>query len=304
MMETANRIEFERPDLPSLCQEYTVFDLHFHTNHSDGMNSVPEVADRARELGIGLAVTDHNQIRGAVEIQRYPDLMTIPGIEVTSAEGSHLLVYFYDMEGLLRFYQEDVVPFRGLDVMSSIALPMEAIIIRARAYRSLVIFPHPYCAAYTGVCNLQFSKQRRNQLFEMTDGVEVINAGNMSKWNLQSAVLGFNLGKAITGGSDGHAINHMGRAVTYASCRKEATAFLDAVKHGQTRVVGKEMAFLRKVTTNGLKLRTNIRNCPDLMGKNIRYSYSVINSKSQTLKENVRRSLSGKMRKNGWWQGL
>ncbi len=304
MTEIANRIEFERPDLSTLSQEYTVVDLHFHTKHSDGTSSVAEVADRVRELGIGLAVTDHNQIRGAVELQRYTDLLIIPGIEVTSAEGSHLLVYFYDMEGLVRFYQEDIVPFRGLDVMSSIALPMEAIIMRARAYHSLVIFPHPHCAAYTGVCNLQFSKQRRNQLFAMTDGVEVINAGNMSKWNLKSAVLGFNLGKAITGGSDGHALNHMGRAVTYASCRKEPTAFLDAVKNQQARVVGKEMAFLRKVTTNGLKLRTNIRNCPDLMGKNIRYSYSVINSKSRTLKENVRRSLSGRMRKNGWWQSL
>ena len=55
-------------------------------------------------------------------------------------------------------------------------------------------------------------------LYEMADGIEVINAENMNKWNLQSTVLGFNVGKGITGGSDGHRLSQMGKAVTYADC--------------------------------------------------------------------------------------
>ena len=56
------------------------------------------------ELGIGIAITDHNEIKGAVAIDEYKDLLTIPGIEITSAEGSHLLVYFYNINELKIFF--------------------------------------------------------------------------------------------------------------------------------------------------------------------------------------------------------
>jgi hypothetical protein len=106
--------------------------------------------------------------------------------------------------------------------------------------------------------------------------------------------LGFNLGKGITGGSDGHRISQMGKAVTYAACKRSRKAFLDAIKKKKTKVVGKETALIKKVTSNGVKLRNNIKNYPDLVEKNLKYSYTVINSKSKEIKENVKRSLNGK----------
>ena len=56
----------------------------------------------------------------------------------------------------------------------------------------------------------------------------------------------------------------------------------------------KEIDLIRKVTSNGVKLRTNFKNYPDLVEKNLKYSYTVINSKSKTFKDNVRRSLNGR----------
>jgi len=88
----------------------------------------------------------------------------------------------------------------------------------------------------------------------------------------------------------------MGRAVCYASCKKDRRSFLDAIKFRQTRVVGKEIDIIRKVRSNGVKLRTNVRNYPDLVEKNLRYSYSVINSKSKTIKDSVKRSFSEKLK--------
>ncbi|MBW2370597.1 MAG: PHP domain-containing protein [Deltaproteobacteria bacterium] len=293
-MNTNNRIDFQRPDLHELARSHTVMDMHLHSRHSDGLNTVRAIARRAHRLGIGVAITDHNAIAGAVEIDRDPNLLSIPGIEVTSVEGSHLLIYFYDVKSLGRFYESNVKPFMGSGLMSSLSLDMETIIERARRYRSVVIFPHPYCAAYTGVCNLQFPEDRLNRLLALVDGVEVINAGNLNRWNMQCAVLGFNLDKAITGGSDGHALGHIGRAVTYFSGDAGRKAFLDAIIEKRVKVMGKEMNFFRKVTTNGSKLRPNLRYYPDLMEKNIRYGYSFINSKSKRLKENVRRSFNGK----------
>jgi hypothetical protein len=131
----------------------------------------------------------------------------------------------------------------------------------------------------------------------MVDGVEVINSGNLKKQNLKCALLGFNLDKAITGGSDGHLLGHMGKVVTYANCRPERRAFLDAIKKKRNKVIGKEINLFRKMTANGYKLKSNFRNRTDLIEKNIKYGYTLIHTKSRVLQENVRRSLNGKLRR-------
>ena len=281
------RILFEKPNLAELTCAYTVADMHFHSHCSDGTNSPAEIAERALELGIGVAITDHNEIAAAVELDRDQRILSIPGIEITSGEGTHLLAYFYDAATLQKFFKRELRPFLGPGVMSSTALSMEEIIARGRAYPCLLIFPHPYCAGYTGIYNLQFSADRLDRIFAEIDGVEAINAGNLKKWNLKCAILGFNLAKAITAGSDGHTLSHMGRAVTYAHCKPTRKALLERIRRQQNQVIGKEMDILRKVTSNGLRLRSNLRNSPDLMGKNIRYGRTVINSKSKTWRDSV-----------------
>jgi len=298
-MTLNHRVEFEKPDLPALTRHQTVVDMHFHSRYSDGLNYVRSIARRAAALGIGIAITDHNAIKGALRLERFKDCLTIPGIEVTSREGAHLLVYFYDIQTLVRFYEKDVQPFLGRDVMSSISLKMEEIIERAQDYQNLIIFPHPYCGVYTGICNAFFSKNQQTRLMNMADGVEVINAGNMKKWNLQCAVLGFNLGKSMTGGSDGHNLFQMGKSVTVADQAVDRQSFLDAVKNRETYVVGKETHLFQKVTSNSYKIRSSIKNSPNVMEKNFRYSYSVINSKSKQVKDSVQRRLNGRFRRHG-----
>ena len=290
-METSHRVIFEKPNLPELTANYTVVDMHFHSRHSDGLNRVSSIVRRARKLGIGIAITDHNAIDGAERLDTYADILTVPGIEVTSREGAHLLVYFYDIETLIQFYESDARPFLGKGVMASLSLDMHGIIRRARQYKSLILFPHPHCAIYTGICNPMISKDHQERLLGMVDGVEVINAGNLEKWNLQCAVLGFNLGKCMTGGSDGHNLFQMGKAVTYADCPPNRKDFLDSVKKQNNWVIGKETAFLQKVTSNSFKIKSSIKNSPHVMGKNIRFSYSIINSRSKRFRDAVKRRI-------------
>jgi len=290
------KILFERPNLAELTQHYTVVDPHFHSHYSDGNNSVPAIVKRARELNIGIAITDHNDIRGAIELDRFRGFVNIPGIEVTSQEGTHILIYFYDIKGLAAFYKKDVKPNMGHDIMSSTKLEMEEIIARARAFETVIVFPHPYSATFTGIHNSYFSEERLGRLFTMVDGIEVINAENLNKWNLRSALLGFNLGIGVTGGSDGHRLAQMGKVVCYADCKNNRQAFLDAIKKNQTKVIGKEIDLIHKVTSNGVKLRTNIKNYPDLVEKNLKYSYTFINAKSKMFRDNVKRSLNDRFR--------
>ncbi|MFC1875980.1 PHP domain-containing protein [Thermodesulfobacteriota bacterium] len=292
-----NRIVFEKPDLPNLTRQNTVVDMHFHSIYSDGRNSVDEIVEYAEMLGIGVAITDHNAIQGAVEIDAHKNVLSIPGIEVTSCEGTHLLVYFYDIESLCRFYDENVAPHMGREVMSSIDLSMEDIIGRANNLDAITIFPHPFCGIYTGIAtNHHFQKKCLNKLFQKVDGVEVINSENVNKWNLKSALLGFNLNKAISGGSDGHSLYQLGRVVTYAACTNDRQAFLSAVKNGRNKVVGKEIAILRKVQSSGIKLRSNLKNYPDLMEKNFSYGRKVIHIKSKTFRDRVKTRISDGIR--------
>jgi hypothetical protein len=286
-IEENHRVIFKKPQLPALTDSYTVVDLHFHSRHSDGFNSIEAIADRARKLGIGIAVTDHNAIGGALEIAKYKDILSIPGIEVTSVEGAHLLVYFYTLGDLIDFYETDLSPRLGKSVMTSCAMTMESIISCARKYNAVIIFPHPYCAVYTGVCNPIFSRERQESLLSMVDGIEAINGGNVHRWNLKSTILGFNMNIGMNAGSDGHNLFQMGSAVTYAACRKNIGSFLDAMREKRTWAIGKEVGFLRKVTSNGLKIRTNFKNSTDLFGKNVRYSAALINSGSRIVRDRV-----------------
>ncbi len=295
-MTEKDRVEFRKPNLKQLTSKYTVVDMHFHSHYSDGISSIDKIAQRARQLGIGLAVTDHNEIRGALEIDRYDDLLTIPGIEITTAEGPHILVYFYETSELEKFYLTEIYPYMGLDVMSAISLSVEQTIAATRHYNCITIGAHPYCATFTGICNCQIEEERQRDLLESVDGVEVINASNLNKWNLKATVLGFNIGKVMIGGSDGHSLGHMAKAVSYAECQPTRRDFLDSISNSVNKVIGKEIPLLRKVTSNGLKLRSNISNCPDLLERNIRYGYAVLNSKSRMFRENVKQKFSNRFR--------
>lgn len=286
-MDNLNRIQFKAPSLDALTSCHTVVDLHFHSHFSDGADTVDDIVQRARQLGIGVAITDHNAIDGAVELAGHADVFSIPGIEVTSREGAHVLVYFYRIDDLKAFYAADVRPFMGPTVMSSIGLDVESIVRRARKFKSVVIFPHPYSAAFTGICNHSFSESQLDRLLKMADGVEVINSENLKRWNLKSALLGFNLNRAITGGSDGHSVRQMGSAVTYAGCARSRKAFLDAVSRKQAKVVGTESKLLKKIQSNGAKLKNSINNYPDLVEKNIRYGKSVIRFRAGKTTEKI-----------------
>jgi hypothetical protein len=64
-------------------------DLHTHTEHSDGENTIPELAGEAARLGLDfLAVTDHNTVTHHAEIdsREWPVLL-LPGEEVTMYRG-------------------------------------------------------------------------------------------------------------------------------------------------------------------------------------------------------------------------
>ncbi|HTU80825.1 MAG TPA: PHP domain-containing protein [Candidatus Acidoferrales bacterium] len=73
-------------------------DFHVHTSYSFDCATPPKlVLEMARRRGLhGLAITDHDRVEGALaalEANRDPDLLVIPGIEIKSDLGDVIALY-------------------------------------------------------------------------------------------------------------------------------------------------------------------------------------------------------------------
>ena len=80
------------------------FDLHVHTNQSDGILSPMQVVTLAAKLKLsGIAITDHDTVSGIedaiIQSSKYDNFTVIPGIEFSCIyrdEEVHILGYFID----------------------------------------------------------------------------------------------------------------------------------------------------------------------------------------------------------------
>jgi hypothetical protein len=102
--------------------------LHAHTYHSDGANSVAEMAQEHRRWGLDFgAMTDHNLVNPELALGAHPDFLWLPGEEVTTSWG-HLNVWGLDTW----------LDFRCGDLSG-----MEAIIAEAHRRGALTSVNHP-----------------------------------------------------------------------------------------------------------------------------------------------------------------
>lgn len=271
-----NKILFRKPDFKAL-NKYCVVDMHFHSKHSDGINKIHSILVHAKKLGIGIAITDHNSVKGAIEACSQDQVLVIPGIEITSKEGPHILLYFYKSQDVEDFNQKYLLPNLGKSVMYPTKLSLEDIIKIGKKYNCVIAFAHPYSFGATGIYSKDFNSEKRNKLVDQVDTFEVINSENFHLWNLMAGIKAFNLGKNMIGGSDGHTLYHMGKVITY-SCNSRLSKklfskdninvdnirkdFLDSIKNNETKVMGKDIDILRKFISTAYKIKPNIRKLP------------------------------------------
>ena len=106
-------------------------DLHMHTDHSpDCATPVEVLLETARDRGLGaIAITDHNEVSGALEARRIAAEMG--GIEVIVAEE----VKTAEQGEVIGLFLEEKIP-RGMTMAETIAA--------IRAQGGLVYVPHPF----------------------------------------------------------------------------------------------------------------------------------------------------------------
>lgn len=219
------------------------YDLHLHTNHSlDAFTSVDRLLAVARQKQIGIAVTDHTEIRGSVEaLEKAKDVEVIPAIEVKARSGVDIMVYFEDADEMVEYYQKVLEPRLGGIHRFIPDISEREIIDGTGRYRCLLSAPHPYAPSRMGLAGVVDSGAVRHDLLERMDLVETENAMMSPRVNRKAKELAAQLKKSCIGGSDAHVPWLVGSGLTLVP--QEMTLF-QALRSGQTQAVGGNLSHL------------------------------------------------------------
>jgi predicted metal-dependent phosphoesterase TrpH len=235
------KVSFEKPDYKGLIVNgFSLFDMHVHTKHSDGANKVETILKRAKKLGIGVAITDHNEIIGALNAWNNSlGVPVIPGIELTTLEGLHLLFYFPSSSGLEDFYVRHIQNNKFDHPNFTTGVKTSEILRLAKNYDCLVSSAHPFSPSRLGLWNNLKSGLTDESILGDIPAFEVLCGSNLRGMNKKAIRWAWELDKCVTGGSDAHIFSEVGKIVTYSKA-KDIPSFLADVKNGNVSIVGLE----------------------------------------------------------------
>jgi len=205
------------------------FDLHSHTRYSsDGLMAPSELLASARRKGLdGIAVTDHNTIRGGLETAKLAGngFKVIVGAEIMTGRG--------EVIGL--FLNEEVRPGTLGEVVD-----------RIRAQGGIAVAPHPFDGVRSRTALWPAGSDAR-----LLDAVEAFNSRCvLAGFNRAAAEFAEKHGLAITAGSDAHFAGEVGNAgisIDESDVRK-------AILKRRVRIFGKKSPAAYFAATKALKV--------------------------------------------------
>ncbi len=188
-------------------------DLHVHTCHSKDSTSRPDsIVQHCIDEGINcLAVTDHDRISGALEVERIAPFKVIVGEEVLTREGE-IIGYFV---------REEIPPH----------LSPEDTILRMREQGALVCIPHP-CDRFRPHSKLRPNALRR--VLPLVDMIEIANSRTfLSRDGRRALELARTNGLPGTAGSDAHVVTEIGKTCIEMPDFETPEEFLSALRQGK-----------------------------------------------------------------------
>ena len=184
-------------------------DLHIHTTYSDDSTVTPKALVEklvAHKSVKAAAVTDHDTTNGLEETRRlakaYPDILIIPGVEISTKEGD-ILVLGAETTPPKPWTTQNVVDF-------------------AQTNNYVSIVAHPY--REYGMGDLA-----RNYKF---DAIEVINGESTPQANKQAHELAKTMKLPGTAGSDAHSPKEPLTVYTEIQASLNVDEILKAIKKG------------------------------------------------------------------------
>ncbi len=161
-----------------------ILDLHIHSKYSfDSVSNPRDIIRVAKGKGLnGIAITDHNTIKGGVEAKKInhdPSFLIIIGSEINTEIG--------DIIGL--FLNEEIKSRDSIQVVEEI-----------HQQGGIAILPHPYNKG----CRLN------DEIISKIDAIEGFNARSSKENNEKAMKLAERLKKTIVAGSDAHFCSEIG----------------------------------------------------------------------------------------------
>jgi predicted metal-dependent phosphoesterase TrpH len=181
-------------------------DLHIHSKYSnDSLLEPEEIIKIAKKKGLGgIAVTDHNTIKGGLAANKIDKDFVIVGAELRTEYG--------DVVGL--FLNEEIRSNRFIEVVEEIR-DQDGLVVLAHPFRKGIKFPA--------------------DLLKHVDLIEGFNARSPKDLNGKAKELARSSGMPMTAGSDAHLGFEVGRGRTIVNSevRKE-------LGKGETKIEGEE----------------------------------------------------------------
>jgi predicted metal-dependent phosphoesterase TrpH len=197
-------------------------DLHLHTTYSfDSLIPPKTIVNQlhAHPFIKAVAITDHNTVEGYRKVKKlasaYPDILIIPGIEVSVVDGDLIVL--------------------GVAETPSKPWTIENVIDFAKERDGLVVVAHPYRAYGLG-------DLAKNYDF---DAVEVLNGISPRHVNRMAENLAKAMGLPGVAGSDAHRVEELWAVYTEVQASLDIDEIFKSIKEGLVKVAyaGKSIHF-------------------------------------------------------------
>lgn len=160
------------------------FDLHIHSKYSfDSFTDPHDIVKAAKKKGIsGIAVTDHNTIKGSIVTKKYmsEDFIVISGAEINS-EAGHICALFIT---------EDIRSKSAAEIIDEI-----------HDQDGLAVLAHPFKSSRLNI---------NKHIIKKIDAIEVFNSRTKQDYNQKAYELAIEKEKPFTAGSDAHFLKEIG----------------------------------------------------------------------------------------------
>jgi len=210
-------------------------DLHVHTCYSeDATTTLKEVVYYAKKKGLdGVAVTDHETLRGALKLARKSQLTIISGLEVATQSG-HILAL-------------------NITTLIPPKLSLTETVQKIHDAGGVAVIAHPAVVLKTGLGQKITSSSN-------IDAVEVINSASfpffLSTYLARRLAEKLNLPQ--TAGSDAHHAAEIGTAYTLVDADSNSDDVAEAIRKGAITPCGKPITWMKRVQRGAFYL-TKIR---------------------------------------------
>lgn len=196
------------------------FDFHMHTKYSNDSYTDPEKLLKVaiKKNLTGIAITDHNTIKGALKAKSYrnEDIIVIVGSEIMTDIG--------EVIGL--FLNEEIKGFTYNEVCDEI-----------KSQDGIIILPHPY------------RNQNPELMVSRVDLIECLNARSSKEANINAKNLAMKYDIPCVSGSDAHILSEIGSVRTIYSKNDmslESESIKQALINDKGQIYGSESSQIIK----------------------------------------------------------